>query len=407
MNTKIISPNFKKFYRAGLFTPENINLSQLLPKSELKHADKYRYLLHRLYTGKFMDKRNSSKTPINISFTHFANVVSPRRAKTIIDFWMNHGVIETDGKYQAGLFCKKYRFSDLYRKQKVSLVPFVDPKFAASLERKKHHATTTPDLTQPNMNFLHFNLNEIKMDTERAYDFTANKFKRYRVNFDKHNNYITTINSMVNNELFFKRDNKGRRLHNNFVVTAKPLRSFYYLSTGEELVNIDIKNSQLLMLAILLNQHQVQGTEQFQIDVQAGKLYEVMAKASNTTITDRKKFKQDFFKDVLYGKNEKTITTDQFKVFQKLYPSVANFVIQFKEKNHKDLSITLQRIESEIVLDTVIRDLAADYHPEHYFALTIHDSIVTTRSNVDDMVKRINNAFQPYHLTPALEIENL
>ena len=396
---------FKKLYRQGQFSLKNYDLLAFLPQKEHKHSDKYHYLLHRLYVGRSMDKRKDSGSWINLSSVHLRNVMSTHRANVIIRFWIRQGVIECNEKAAKNKFCKGYRFTEAYRHEPMHLTPFVDKRFSSSLDRKKQQQYLKPNVEQLNQTFLLFNLQELKIDIDSALARIEDKFRRVRKRFGKYNKYITAVTALHNREYYFKRDSKGRRLHNNFVNLPKFSKKDVYLLTGEELVNIDIVNSQPLMLCILLMAHGITGIEDYVTACETGKLYESLADAAGIEIADRTKYKRRFFKRVLYGRNENACNSPEFKTFATLYPTVAAFVVAQKKHSHKELSVKLQRIESEIVLDRVIQGLAMEYNPADYFALTIHDSITTTRSNEADMRERMLAAFKPYGVTPKLKTE--
>lgn len=140
-------------------------------------------------------------------------------------------------------------------------------------------------------------------------------------------------------------------------------------------------------------------------ECEQGTLYETLANAAGVAIADRKKFKRNFFKKVLYGRNENVTRSPEWAAFASLYPDVASYIVRAKVAIYKALSHALQRQESEIIIDGVFAGLAADYYPADYFAQPIHDSIVMCKSNEEDIKHRIISAFQKHYITPTLHRE--
>ncbi|TGE06102.1 hypothetical protein [Hymenobacter fodinae] len=418
--------------KKSLFIPENIDLTTMLGKKELKQIDKYYFFPHQLYLRRVTDSRVSKATRIPVNYSLLEEFLTTRHTSKIIKFWLDAGVIETltetkevtggdffepvqtvtriKRSYAAGSRSMRYRFTKAYRDVKTKKVAIVDHKFAKKMERKRKESNAKLDLTYPAHRHLHFCLHEIKIDAKAAYA-TAHKENKRKKSNECYNKWVASIHAIEQQEFFISRDKTGKRIHQNWANLATKVKKHVYLPTGEELVNADIRCSQPLMLAILLRQHYNTASMPVNIadyikECEQGTLYETLANEAGVAITDRKKFKRGFFKRVLYGRNEKAMLTQEWQVFDRLFKDVAAYVVRAKAKSHKALSHALQRMESEIIIDKVIAGIAADYHPEHYFALTIHDSITVTRSNETNIQKRMLDAFTKYGVHPTISIEN-
>ena len=104
------------------------------------------------------------------------------------------------------------------------------------------------------------------------------------------------------------------------------------------------------------------------------------------------------FSKVFYGKN---YDSEEIRGFKKLFPTVYEVLEYYKKINYKDLSIDLQRVEAEIMINAVVPGLAA----KNIFALTIHDSILTTDENVKLVQEIMMDVFKQYDLKPTLKIK--
>lgn len=82
------------------------------------------------------------------------------------------------------------------------------------------------------------------------------------------------------------------------------------------------------------------------------------------------------------------------KVFKKLYPSVHEYILEFKEekKNYKELAYKLQKMESNFLFNTVIKEIYQTY-PE-IILFTVHDSIMFPKSYQDRVEEIFNKYFQ-------------
>ena len=114
---------------------------------------------------------------------------------------------------------------------------------------------------------------------------------------------------------------------------------------------------------------------------------------------ERSLFKVRFFRKVFYSKEGEN---EEREIFKKLFPSVANIISYYKKVNYKDLAIELQRVEADIMINSVVPRLAE----KKIFVLTIHDSILTTPDNVELVKEIIMNEFKKYNLHPTLKIKS-
>lgn len=98
----------------------------------------------------------------------------------------------------------------------------------------------------------------------------------------------------------------------------------------------------------------------------------------------RSAFKQMFFTDVFFGKNQ--ARTPLTELFQREFPTVYGFIQAEKQTDYRALAQDMQRAESRFVIDCVCRRLM-EHHAE-IPVVTVHDSILTTMEHAAT-VKRI------------------
>jgi len=393
-----------------LYVPSSIETFDLLSNKQKKHADKYNYVLHSIYIARKIDKRNTAASYIPLSSKILGKVTHTSMCKSLLDFWINEGVIECDNQYIVGEKCKGYRFTLAYREEPVKHVAIKDHKFKAKLTKRKSLYMDRVDLSNPTLSFIHNNLMAVRIDVLGALKHTHQLFKVSDEHEDKFNQYCISIHEFAQGNYFFTRDIIGNRVHNNFVNFPKVLRPFIYLETGEQLVNLDISNSQPLMLCVLLMKYYKEraipkDVVRYINECQEGIFYESFAISSGIPLESRKEFKEKLFANVFFGRNEVCIRSKAFKALLYHYPNVASFISEYKKKDYKLLAIALQKVESEIIIDDVIGGLASIYNPDDFFALTIHDSITTTYSNKEKVMSMMEEAFRKRGIKASIKPE--
>ena len=182
----------------------------------------------------------------------------------------------------------------------------------------------------------------------------------------------SSIDSINTGHIFFKFDDFGR-MHTNFTVLKKHIRKEYIKIDGEEVDEIDVKNSQPFFFSLLLRQEI--GVENFNIEVQRyceivknGLIYDEICEKCSIT---RDEAKMIVYK-VLFGNNKDSKEAN--KCFRSSYPTVYNYITEFKDtkKSYKELSHRLQLMESKFIFGVVekIKEKIPNIK-----LFTVHDSI--------------------------------
>jgi hypothetical protein len=415
-----------------LFIPSGIKTQDLLAKHKdnklnkktkkieyahnPKFADKYIYLLHYLILARTLDKRLTTESYIPVNAKIFEKYVTSHHCAKIIKFWLDCKVIEREpvpkGKigYIVGEKSISYRFTAAYANQRVIDVGYSDEKFEKKVAQlTKQFKEGKLDVTVAANAFIYFNLQELRINAVAAHLEINQLLASGKFSLDKANLATVRIQSISEKNFFCVRDITGHRIHNDWVTLNKKLKRFCYISTGEQLINIDVKNSQPVILSVLLKtflsvlpadvSHYIELCE-------AGKFYEFLAGKFGIDITDeeaRDAFKKILFKNIFYGRNQDAQKYAEWHCFKAEFPNVAEFITDYKRSNYKALSIALQRLESEIMLEGVIGKIAAVNNPADFFALTVHDSITTTLDNQELVEELMKNEFNLRGINPTFE----
>jgi hypothetical protein len=135
---------------------------------------------------------------------------------------------------------------------------------------------------------------------------------------------ITILGLLRDRQIFFNRCDYGR-VHTNLTNLRSDLRQFLTYQ-GMSLVNLDLKNSQPLIFASVLNEiypgDQPPDVKLYIDLVQRGEFYEYVMSAHGVPVDPEKraKFKQGLYAQAFYGKNEQE--GELTRVFADLFPSV-------------------------------------------------------------------------------------
>jgi len=343
--------------------------------------------------------------------------------KVHIDYLLQQGVIETDGRYIPGCKSKGYRFTETYRTR---AVPIVLTKY--TLQK----SINTRGGYDRNMRarydyFYKWIDRRLKIDYPEAAAFLE---ERYVEDLDKGvPNALARFNSRMLNlaklhagEFYFRVDKTGGRLHTNLTVLKKELR--WYLSfDGKELIAVDISCSQPTLSLVLLDPRFYEDSEgtfasiykiypalakilpiekikreviAFQDRFEAYRnavysdLYEYMkpylvSEAEILTLKKeelRKKLKEPTYM-VLYSDNRfiGQNGAEPKRQFRELFPEVYKIFSMYKSKGNAALPVLLQKLETELVLNRAAKKFSKLYPGCPLFS--VHDALAVESSHAD------------------------
>ena len=233
---------------------------------------------------------------------------------------------------------------------------------------------------------------KIQIDYNGAIDYLNNLRNNNLIDGSKYQKNIISVENINMKHIYFNFDDYGR-FHTNFTILKKEIRNEYLTINNEILAEIDINNSQPLFFAVLLREElsNINNDTQKYFDlVKSGLLYDDICE--NSILKERNEAKELIYK-VLFGNNVRSHSKEN-KIFKKLYPSVYEYILEFKDlqDDYKKLSHELQRMESEFVFNNVIKEIYETY-PE-IVLFTVHDSIIFPKSYEEGVEFIYNKHFQ-------------
>jgi hypothetical protein len=379
-----------------------------------RHSDKYYYILTQLYYGKIFNKRIEHESFVNLSAKILHDILGCNYKK-YLQFLLVNGIIETDNQYIIGQKSKGYRLTEKYRKQKYEQIQITDKNIIENIAMFRAEQENKIKLNQHR--YIYDCLQQIKIDAEGA----RNYIEQNIYNNEEYSSYNISVDLIESKSFFFTVDSTAGRVHNNITNLSRNLRPFLRYN-NEKLVEIDIANSQPFLFNILINDYgtynnycpiSVYDTNSilsyvsnkktdiliYRDNTSSGKFYEYLM--DNLEIyEDRSLFKVRFFKKVFYSKENLYYISEERKRFTELFPNVSQIISYYKKDDYRNLAISLQRAEAEIMINKVIPKLAE----LGIYALTIHDSILTTPDNTETVKGIILKEFQnQYGLAPTIK----
>tara|TARA_R110000772_G_scaffold49196_2_gene113279 strand:+ start:250 stop:1443 length:1194 start_codon:yes stop_codon:yes gene_type:complete len=219
------------------------------------------------------------------------------------------------------------------------------------------------------------NLDKVSIDYVGADDY----INTLKLNKNQYTKNTHSIQCMKHHDMWFKFDRYGR-FHSNLTTLKSGVRDQFLLIDGEPTKEIDITNSQPIFLTHLMSKHldkvDIEEYEFFKQLVVNGQLYKYMS--INTGILGRKEIKKLMY-TVFFGTNH--LNKKENKLFNKLFPSIFSFIRLYKKEkdNYKALAYELQRSESNLLFNSIIKDIIEKYTDLPFF--TVHDSITVKNSD--------------------------
>lgn len=307
-----------------------------------------------------------------------------------IEYLLEMEVITLFRNYQKGKNARIYKLSDKILNQNISRYKnydkFLLKKYANSIAMVDDNPTKLKngidnDIKQKLVNDLF----SVQIDYAKSIFF----LDATNQDIDIYNKNKYSVECIRDNHIFYHFDDYGR-MHTNFTILKSFIRKNCLLIDGEETVEIDIKNSQPLFLSKLIEENDIfivneKEFELFKTLTLNGNFYQYLIDNSPIKVT-KKEIKETVYK-VLFGKNYSNKSDNLFK---SIFPTIYSFIKSYKKEmgNYRMLSYNLQRAESNLVFNKIIRKIM-NLYPE-IKVITVHDSIICS-SKYKDIVEIIFN----------------
>jgi hypothetical protein len=330
---------------------------------------------------------------------------------------INLDVIKRSGQFiPKANICYQYDFTPEYQSKYLSF-PLNNPKLILRIQ------TVWNNLRKQDAKSIRGRADQVKYLNKLTIDESYKDFleSNYTSETDQYNSILASAMRIINKIPLSKIDNTSGRFHSNITNMAKGLRPYLRIN-NEPLVNIDVKNSQPYLstiiltypskvawltknpvFALLLQNLNVSvnkdDVKKYILLVISGQLYEYLMQEftkEGLTLT-RSETKIQVLR-ILFARNRtpkdeinkkcRQIFKDSFPTVHRIFSKVRGSEKGDKFQNFKRFAILLQRIESYLMLDVILKRIYKELPGT--IAVTIHDSIMTgILTNNLEAVKKI------------------
>jgi hypothetical protein len=400
------------------------------------HYDKTCYLLDLLFNNPIYDRSATAKSYKALNSRILASLFGCPYDRQIINFLLDHDIIECDGKYQVNVESKGYRLKEEYMNERAVCVYNQDSKFVLKLAEKNWQRMNDTE------RFLWQQVGKVTIRYEDALTYmfysndliyTLSTIKPYLNpehdwGFDQVMHAIEDLDDSIRNtvktkfislhkiqtgQFFFTRDGVGQRVHTNITNLWSEFRQFLSLDGCADLVNIDLKNSQLLFSCLSIRHYYRERQQPMPPDVrrwmamcQSGKAYEQLHQVIYGRPLDQRQrrwFKDKFFATILYCEVKVMANSKEGKAFRKEFPNVFEFIAHMKAKNYRNFPIQMQLLESQLV----IRQLAHWLYQKLIPVLTIHDSVLVRAEDALTIENKFKQLIKDLKITAQIKVEHM
>lgn len=420
----------------------------------IQNGEKYHYFVHYLLMqslfNKRIDENHNGFAPINKE--KMSNVIN-YNTDSCIKFLLNEEIIIRDF-YEIGTKPYYYKVNPNlingdYSEYKLNNT---SPIFNNIINKHRRKRKNNNRL-EPYLRTMHKHLMKVSFDAKEAVKWIENN--AYGT---KKLTYLIAVNQIADKRFrYFKRNETNNRLDTNFTNLKSELRQFI----KGDFVHIDLKNSQPFFLSVLLENFltklnnltmninlnnlttigyipiclgyslddlvKVFGLQQvkslskipqkddlsemrkFRNTTLQGEFYDKFVSFHKNGIT-RSEVKNLMFK-VLFSQNETYIKHQRFepykaekKIFASVFPTTYKAIEILKMKNHNQLAIILQKMESYIFIDLIAKKLVE----RGITPLTIHDSVIVPSEKENETLTVMKEVFNhEIGFVPTFEVEGI
>ena len=207
--------------------------------------------------------------------------------------------------------------------------------------------------------------------------------------------YSEAIENLKNGNFRATRNKTNNRLDTNLTNLCSILTD--EICFENDLIQIDLSNSQFTILSwVLQNELDTEDFKRFKELSVTGELYDYIKDILG--LESRKEGKNAMFEILFSSRRNNT----QSKVLIKeIFPSVVRWIDKFKKENgDRSFSIMLQKEESKIFIDGILKSLIK----KKMFALTKHDSFIIRAEDKERVLGLISDYFNRIGLEYNLKI---
>lgn len=351
-----------------------------------------------------------------------------KRLYSAREFLLENNYVEKDTFYIIGRKCHHYKIIDntLIDNELVNCI--IEDKYF--LGRYNKFQDQKKNMEFEFVDKYSESIENIQIDDVNAKKEVKLKFENGSINKEKYDNYIDSIERLKNNNKYWIIDNFSGRFHTNLTNLKSELRNYLYFKDNrrESMYSIDIKNSQLLCLSILLDGidlnsklasipeikfilNRIKYFEKpidFIKECKNGNIYDLLAEKSKLS---RSVVKESFFKYIFSKPTDKVWNVDKDllkfnRTFKETYPKAKEIIDNIRYSTPEAfLAKVLQIAEVQLILNEA---LGKCYEKGVKNILTIHDSYLVNKKDIINVHDSLIEVYKSYNVGDVkIDIKNL
>lgn len=360
------------------------DLKFYLSKVDISNIDKILFIFSSIYYISVTNKKVCSrKHYIPLNSRYLQKIVGGRHSKKIMDFLIEKDFIECDFHSEIGVRSRGYRLGKKYR----------DCQFYQRETNMLNLSCFKSRLRCENHKYLEDLLQDLDVDVELASEAVDNSAKSEHSKESGHH----YINAIKNKEHYLTVDDKTGRVFTPAVNASKVIRPFLTYK-GKNLVEMDIKNSQPLLLNSLYTEES-QESKKFKFCTEVLDFYDVVNEKAYNNNGNRDAIKVLLYK-FLFGWHVYDEIRPIYTFFKTEFPILLKKIYLTKEENYKCLPLLLQKKEADAMIGVVVTFARKNNIP----VFPIHDSFMVLPEHAEIIEKETKSAFQQlYGVTPTIK----
>ena len=390
-----------------IFIPCNLDLS-LFDDMRIEYKMKCLKIISTVHWRSSVIYKNIRCKKCDIGFVPMARksqdlIIGENFITRVRDDLVRFGIIETKeitpGKIGSKII--SYRFTKKYFGQKVkNILSEKETKYIVESKESSIKIIMAKKELSPNHKYLLECLDNVEIDYPTASSYLEEIYdKDLRELNHAYNCAKISIDSIKDKNWFFTVSPVVNRVFTNVSNLKSELRR-YLTYQGKKLVEIDITNSQPLLLYTLYKDKTSNEAMAYKDLVESGRFNEGISALCGLTFSnasDRKAFKTQLFRELFDNEKHSGKYT---KLFYDTFPILAAEIKEIKRVDYRKMSHYLQNLESDLIINNVVTICRELKIP----ALTIHDSILTLSEYKEDVSNIIVEQCQlMYDVSPKLK----
>jgi hypothetical protein len=418
---------FNMLYLPGL--EDHLNLGfKAYEISDPQDQLRYRYVIHRIITLRIAFPDMYEQTGVTLNRNKLAQTIGVpnNRASQILKHLLGWQVITKVKKHQAGKSCT-YQINTLRSAYLPKIWPLTSKQgsFIKKVLRREFEAFNGQPLLKNQFETIsrHIRVNEDGLSyLSNKYEnlFLDDLIVRYRDGEVSHSSYSDLFEyieieyedlglfGLLIGEIFVRRPDSLSRIYTNLTSLKRSHRRFVNFD-GKQMMMTDLVNSQIVFSIAVITNHlkaragrsgfkEPAALVRYRSTALSGRFYETLAERAGVELTqaNRSDFKKEFFRQLFFSRVRARGGSIK-QAFKSMYRPIATAINSIKKGGHANFAIKLQRLEAEIMIDDVLKELIRMGFP----ALSLHDSIIVSCQDhlevAEELIQRsMNTKYQFY-----------